>query len=365
MSHHDSSVPHASDSLISLGYGPWFAAALSTLDRPDLVPARIVAVDRGRFHLAGARAPVAELTGRLRHELAPAEHPTVGDWVAIADDRERALVHAVLPRRTVMIRRAAGLAGEPQVVAANVDAFLIVTSANRDANPRRLERYLAIIRDSGAEPVVIVNKSDLGGDAEVVAELRAVAGGAPVLAVSAATGAGLDGVRALVGPGRTVGFVGSSGVGKSSLINRLLGRELQVTGAIDGEDRGRHTTTRRELIELPGGGVLVDTPGMRELGLIEDGGGLAASFADVTELAATCRFGDCRHDGEPGCAVAAAIDAGDLDEARLASWRKLEREVAHAERRRDPAAAARSKQRWKAINVAQRARAKVDPKQRC
>ncbi|MCA9677059.1 MAG: GTPase RsgA, partial [Myxococcales bacterium] len=245
----------------SLGFGP-FADAFDHLlrDRPDLVPARVTRVDRGRYRLAGAVAGVGELAGRLRHDLAGIDLPTVGDWVAIrdVDDADAvALVHHVLPRRTALIRRAAGLTGAAQVVAANLDVCFIVTSANRDANPRRLERYLTAVWDSGAAPVVVVNKIDLGGDvAALVAALAAVAPGVPIEAVSAVTGDGLAPLRAhlAAGPGgavRTVGLVGSSGVGKSSLVNRLLGVDRQATAGLDDDERGRHTTTRRELVVLP------------------------------------------------------------------------------------------------------------------
>jgi ribosome biogenesis GTPase len=191
-----------------------------------------------------------------------------------------------------------------------------------------------------------------------------VSAGAPLIAVSAATGDGVDVLHALVGPGCTVGLIGMSGVGKSSLVNRLLGREVQATAGIDDNDRGRHTTTRRELLELPGGGVLIDTPGMRELGLVDDGGGVEASFDDVAALAAACRFGDCSHGSEPGCAVQAAIADGELDPGRLASYHKLQRELAAAERRGNPLAQARERQRWKVIHAAQRERGKLQPKHR-
>jgi ribosome biogenesis GTPase / thiamine phosphate phosphatase len=347
------------------GYGPFFSDSFRLLARPDLIPARIVGVDRASFQLAGSRAERAELSGRLRHELAPHERPTVGDWVAVTDDAQRAIIQAVLPRRTALYRRAAGLTGDAQAIAANVDVVLIVTSANRDANPRRVERYLAVVRDSGAAPVVVVNKIDLGGDVSgMVAELEAVCAGAPLVAVSAATGDGVEALRAMVGVDCTVGLIGMSGVGKSSLVNRLLGREIQAVAGIDDDDRGRHTTTRRELLELPGGGLLIDTPGMRELGLVDDGGGVEASFDDVSALAAACRFADCSHGREPGCAVQAAIDGGDLDPDRLASYRKLLRELAAAERRGNPLAQARERQRWKVIHAARRARGKVEPKHR-
>lgn len=378
-------------SLESLGYGPYFSAQLELLNRPELVPARVVSDGQTLFHLGGARAPLGELSGKLRQGLTPSgggarkgavrdssvgleatahgpmplERPVAGDWVAIADDAERAVIHHVLERRTAMIRRAAGSASSAQVVAANVDVFFVVTSANRDLNVRRIERYLAAVWSSGARPVIVLNKIDLGSDpAALTAELGPAALGVPVVPVSAMTGEGMDELRAHIALGATVGFVGSSGVGKSSLINRLLGREMQEVRELRADERGRHTTTRRELIEVPGLGVLLDTPGMRELGLVADDGGIEAGFADVAELAERCRFGDCRHAGEPGCAVAEAVARGELDEARLASYHKLQREVAAAERLRDPAIASQTKRRWRSIAKAMRARSKLDPKQR-
>jgi ribosome biogenesis GTPase len=353
--------------LDSLGYGP-FSDAFCSLARADLVPARIVADLGAQFEVAGAAAHRAELSGRLLHELAFAERPTVGDWVALAPGPhpdDLAIVHAVLPRRTALVRRAAGTRGESQVIAANVDTFFVVTSANRDANPRRLERYLAAIADSGAAAAIVINKTDLCTPDELAAlivRLTPSVRGAPILAASAATGEGIDAIRAQVLPGQTVAFVGMSGVGKSSLVNALLETERQVVLPIDENARGRHATTRRELMLLPGGGILIDTPGMRSFGLTEDDGGLAAGFTDVLDIAAHCRFSDCRHEGEPGCAVDAALEDGTLDPARVAAFEKLAREAAAAEARRDPVLAARNKRRWKVINVAQRQRAKHDPK---
>lgn len=331
--------------LESLGFGP-FASAFSSLSS-ELVPARIVSPLGTRFLIAGASVASAELSGRLRHELIDEQRPTVGDWVAVAIAGDLAIIHAVIPRRTALIRTAAGRRGEPQVVAANVDTFFVVTSANRDANERRLERYLAAIADSGAAAVIVVNKLDLCEDLSLLDELASL--GVPVLGVSAATGDGLDALAARIPSGHTAAFVGMSGVGKSSLVNRLLAVERQSVLPIDDNDRGRHSTTRRELIAIPGGGIVIDTPGMRSFGLADDEGGLASTFSDVEAFATQCRFRDCKHDGEPGCAVVAAIEDGELDPERLEASMKLQRE-------------AHGKRRMKAINRALRAHYKLDPK---
>ena len=351
--------------LESLGFGPFFAAQMERLGRTDLVPARIASEGRGQYRLRGCRAPLAEVRGRMHVELGPLGWPVVGDWVAVADDDERAIIHQVLERRTAMTRRAAGSESDVQVIAANLDLVMVVTSANRDFNVRRLERYLAAVWNSGAEPVVVLNKIDLESTVEaMVEEIGAVAIGVPVVRTSALTGAGLDEVRQALAPGRTVGLVGSSGVGKSSIINALVGRELQAVQDLRRDDRGRHTTTRREFIELAAGGILIDTPGMRELGLADDTVGLAHLFADIAEIAAGCHFRDCEHRGEPGCAVAAAVESGALDGARLASYHKLQREIAAAERRRDPVLGSNAKRRWKSIHKAARDLARHDPRRK-
>jgi ribosome biogenesis GTPase len=351
-------------SLDELGFHAYFATRFAELDRPDLVPARIAADGQSAWHLAGCRATVGELSGRLRNELAGIARPGVGDWVAVADGDERAVIHHLLDRRTALIRRAAFSTAKSQLIAANLDLVGVVTSANRDLNPRRIERYLTAIWDSGATPLVILNKVDLVADAGPLREeIEAVALGVPIVSVSALTGHGLGELRTSLGRGTTVGFVGSSGVGKSSLVNRLLGRDVQQVDAIRDDDaRGRHTTTRRELLVLPSGGVLIDTPGMRELGLTEDGGGVDATFADIMELAGECRFADCRHEREPDCAVQAAIASGALESERWESYRKLQREMAAYEARQDPVLAAERRREWKVITKAMRTQSRVTKK---
>lgn len=356
------------ESLEALGYCASFSDSFDALGRADLVPSRVVSDLGAHLLVAGGPALRAELSGRLRHDLTHAERPAVGDWVALAPGRspdDVAIIHGVLPRRTMLLRRAAGQRVEPQVVAANVDRFLVVTSANLDVNPRRIARYLAAIADGGADSLVVVNKVDLcsaGELGEVAARLASTLRGQPIAWVSAATGAGLDAIGALAPPGRTLAVVGMSGVGKSSLVNRLLGEDRQEVLPIDDNDRGRHATTRRELLVLPGGGLLIDTPGMRSFGLIGDDAGLDGAFDDVLAAAAACRFRDCQHAGEPGCAVAAAIDDGTLDEDRVAAFHKLDREIAFAERRQNPLAAERMRQQRRVIHRALRARTKLDPK---
>ncbi|MGH9887392.1 MAG: ribosome small subunit-dependent GTPase A [bacterium] len=375
-------------SLTPWGFGPDLSQAFSSLASSlvsslgsspspaldagrDLVPARVVAHYGAYLEVADAACPARRVqpSGRLRHTLQFEELPTVGDWVAITapPGDEPALVHGILPRRTQLIRRAAGKRHDGQVIAANVDTFFLVTSANRDANPRRLERYLTAVRDSGAAMVIVVNKTDVADPAELAATLAGLTDVAPdvaIVPVSAHRGDGLAALEPYLRPGHTVALIGSSGVGKSSLVNHWFGRAHQLVHVIDDNDRGRHTTSRRELFALPGGALVIDTPGMRELALLGTDEGLDETFADVAALAAGCRFRDCRHQGEPGCAVDAAIDAGELDEGRLAGLQKLERELAAAELRRDRALARAERTRMKAVNRSLRARGKLDPKLR-
>jgi ribosome biogenesis GTPase len=326
--------------LAAHGWSDELGAAFAARSGPGHEPGRVLVGGRGRYRvIAGAGELEAAVSGRFRYEAASAaDFPAVGDWVVL-ERREGdagATIHALLPRRSWFSRSAGTEIVDEQVAAANIDAVFLVSALNQEFNLRRLERYLALAWSSGALPVVVLNKADLADDvAARLAEAAAIANGAPVHAVSAITGQGLGALEAYLGPGRTVALLGSSGVGKSTILNALLGHERQRTHATRADDdRGRHTTTARELVLLPGGGALVDTPGMRAIGLWDADAGLDEAFADVEALAASCRFRDCRHESEPGCAVHRAIERGELDAARLESRHKLERELRSLERRR-------------------------------
>lgn len=345
--------------LASLGWDADFAREFAPHRAQGRVPARVVAEHRGRYVVdEGGGERAATLAGRLRHHVRAREHlPAVGDWAALgAGDDGAAAIHAVLPRRGAFLRKAAGEATEAQVLAANVDAALIATALPADLSGRRMERYLALAWESGAVPVVVLTKADLAEDADAaVRAVRTVAPGVDVVAVSSVSGAGMDALGRWLRPGRTAVLLGSSGVGKSTLANRLMGGEVMRTGAVREDGKGRHTTTHRQLVKLAGGALLIDTPGMRELQLWTADAGLDAAFADVEALAARCRFGDCGHDAEPGCAVRAAAGSGALDPERLASWHRLRRELAWLATRQDEAAAAQEKVRVRAIHREQRA----------
>ncbi|WP_246063218.1 ribosome small subunit-dependent GTPase A [Blastococcus colisei] len=284
---------------------------------------RVARIDRGRLTVLTADGERRVVPGAALHAT-DGTGPAVGDWVTVRGE----LAVELLPRKSAFVRTVAGRRSAAQVVAANLDLVLVVDALTGEARMRRIERYLAVAWSSGATPVVVLTKADLCADvAAAVEAVREDALGVDVLPVSSVTGEGLAEVRALLGPGRTAAMVGPSGVGKSSLVNALAGRTVAGTREIRDDGRGRHTTTARELHLLPGGGLLVDTPGMRELALHDDADGVEAAYADVAELAAGCRFRDCGHRGEPGCAVAAAIDDGRLDPARFTAWRKLQAET--------------------------------------
>ncbi|MDB5493823.1 MAG: ribosome-associated GTPase [Phenylobacterium sp.] len=320
-----------------------------------LIPGRVIVQHRGLYRLATDAGELeAKLSGRFHHEAGEGEHPAVGDWVAaqLEPGAASAQIQGLVPRRTAFLRKAAGTGNDMQVAAANVDVALLTVSLNSDLNLRRLERYLAATYESGAAPVVVLTKADGCADvAGAVAEVARIAGGAPVIAVSAVSGLGLAALAEHLEPRRTAVLLGSSGVGKSTLVNALAGAELMATGGIRLDDeRGRHTTTHRELILLPSGALILDTPGMRELGLVDAEAGVAAAFegveAEVAILAQDCRFKDCAHGREPGCAVQAALADGRLDPARWESWRKLQRELGHARTKEDPLARKQEQREW-------------------
>jgi ribosome biogenesis GTPase len=348
--------------LAELGWGEPFASAFEPQAALGRGPGRVVAEDRGLYLVATTGGEIrAAITGRLRFEAGgnPAAFPAVGDWVALDVREDGGTIQALLPRRTAFSRLAPGEETYTQVLGANIDVVFIVTSLNREFNVRRLERYLSAVWESGARPIVLLSKADLAEDLEgsrLAAE--ASAPGVPILVVSAFDGTGIDDVRALMAPGRTVAVVGSSGVGKSTLINTLAGQDLQTVSEVRLDDaRGRHTTSRRQLIHLGGAGLILDTPGMREFALLDDVG-LATSFADVESAAVTCRFRDCAHRSEPGCGVRAAIASGALAVERLEAFGKLEREAAAAERRVDAVARIEERRRWKVIHKSVRAHMK-------
>lgn len=303
-------------------------AALAEEQGGSAAVGRVLLQERGFYRVVSeAGEQMAEVSGRLRHGAkGAADFPAVGDfvWLEGGAAQGNAVIQGILPRRSVFVRRAAGSGCAEQVVAANIDTVFICMALNGDFNLRRLERYLAVAWDSGAVPVVVLTKADLCGDmARRLGEVRKAAAGAEVLTVSAVEPDGWRALLPYIGRGRTVALAGSSGVGKSTLINRLLGEERLVTGGLRSDDRGRHTTTRRELFLLETGGMVIDTPGMRELGLWAVDSGVEQSFADIEALAAQCRFRNCSHTGEPGCAVRAALASGELSGERLQSYQKL------------------------------------------
>ena len=324
-----------------------------------LVLARVAAATRERFRLITAQGEFpSEISGALRHKSAGGANMAVtGDWAAARIvNTDQAIIEAVLPRKTLFSRRAAGRREDEQPIAANIDLVFLVCGLDGDYNLRRLERYLTLAAESGAEPVVVLNKSDLCPDiASRLAETAAVGRGAPVIATTTTTPGGLDGLRTFLAFGRTVALLGSSGVGESAIVNFILGQDRQRTNPVRASDsRGRHTTTQRELIPLPAGGALIDTPGMRELQLWASQQSVDRSFDEIAEIASACRFRNCSHSGESGCAVAQSIEDGELSEERWISYRKLLAEAKRHEEMTDRLAAAESKRRLKAMHKGMR-----------
>ena len=321
--------------LEDLGWDASFAEAFEPFAQDNLIPARVSARHHGPCELLCERG---RLGGLPAGHLGDDGMPAVGDWVAARplDGERKAVIEAVLPRRSAFSRKEAWRRSVEQVVAANIDTVFLVNAFGFDLNPRRLERYLTASWDSGATPVIVVNKLDLADDPVAeLAEMESVAAGVPVHAVSATTGEGLETLALHAQRGKTVALLGSSGVGKSTLVNRLCGREVLATAETSAGGRGRHTTSHRELVPLPSGGLLLDTPGMRELQLWADESALDTTFSEIAELAELCFFNDCSHEHEPRCAVQAALADGTLPAERWASYRKLQRELRALERRKN------------------------------
>ena len=349
--------------LVSYGWSSSWEREFESFAARGFVPGRVIEEQRVNHRVvtdAGER--VAVVGGALRREAeAGAPWPTVGDWTAleVPSGAGAAVVRGVLERRSALVRRdVSGGGNRGQVLAAGVDVVLVVAAANLDFNPARIARYVALAWEGGAQPVVVLSKIDLADDREALTRAaEAAAPGAPVVALSALEGTGLEALAPHLVPRTTAVLVGSSGAGKSTLLNRLAGEDRQAVREVRAaDDRGRHTTTSRHLFALPSGALIVDTPGLREVGLWESEDGVRAAFADVEELAASCRFRDCRHETEPACAVLAAAETGVLPPDRLASWRKLVRELAFQARKADPRLAAEQRRTWRARARAYRKR---------
>jgi ribosome biogenesis GTPase len=338
--------------LLALGLDDTTADYFTTLPGSgELVPGRVARVDKGLSTVFTEDGPVrVTWSGGVLAAIAadPQAVPCTGDWVALRNwPDDRITLEAIAPRRTAIVRAEVGGSSRGQVLAANVDVIAIVVGLEPEPNIGRIERFLALAWESGARPVVVLTKADLVGDAEAVAEdVATAAPGADVLVCSATTGEGLDAVRALFDGNATMALLGASGAGKSSLVNALVGVELLEVRAIRDDGKGRHTSVRRELIPLPSGGVVIDTPGLRGIGLQELGEGVVAAFPDVAALAEQCKFKDCVHVTEPGCAVRAALEDGTLPVRRYESWQRLQREAAFMARRTDARLRAEAKKEW-------------------
>jgi ribosome biogenesis GTPase / thiamine phosphate phosphatase len=337
--------------LRALGFSSHYEKQFKRLADTSLIPARVAIEHKNRYVLYSHEGELsAELAGKMRFNAY--DLPAVGDWVGVRTDGESAIIHHLFERRTKFSRVAVGGAGEEQIVAANIDTVFIVVGLDQNFNVRRTERYLVLAHESGADAVIVLNKADVAeGLDEKLEAIADVSGNAPIIAVSALTGENIERLRAYTQEGQTIALMGSSGVGKSSIINALLGDPRQeVSHVSDSNAKGRHTTTHRELVKLPDGGLIMDTPGMRELQLWSTEESLDESFSDIVEIADECHFSDCSHETEPGCAIQSALSSGDLEPGRWKSYQKLQREIRHFETRNDIHAMLKQKELWKKVH---------------
>lgn len=341
--------------LKTLGWNQHFEQHFASYTDPSFIVGRVTLEHKRIYRVMTEGGELlAEISGKMRYQAFDREdYPAIGDWVVMHPrwEEQKATIHAILPRQSKFSRKAAGGALEEQIVAANVNTVFLVNALNLDFNLRRIERYLLVTWESGANPVIVLSKADLCEDIEdKIAEVESIALGVPIFAISSVAHQGLEQLLPYVQVGQTVALLGSSGAGKSSLVNALSNQQLQVVQEVrSGDDRGKHTTTHRELFFLPSGGLMIDTPGMRELQLWDSNEGLADTFKDIQELAERCRFYDCNHTTEPGCAIQTALEDGTLTDKRYQNYVKLQRELAFLARKENRQAQSAEKDRWKKI----------------
>jgi ribosome biogenesis GTPase len=343
-----------------LGWSSFFSKNLSSYLQQGYTVGRVATEQKNTFLLYTELGELsAEVTGKMRYQSSGrADFPAVGDWVVISliKGESRATIHEILPRKSKLSRKTVGAITEEQILATNVDTVFLVSGLDRDFNVRRIERYLILVWENGTNPVIILNKADLCHEVEQrLTEVEIIAPGVPIIVLSAIENAGIDALIPYLGIGQTVALIGSSGVGKSTITNQLAQKDIQAVQSVrEGDNRGRHTTTHRELIVLPSGGLLIDTPGMREIQMWTGSEGFDETFADINTLALACRFRDCQHNKEPGCAVQQALFDGTLDEQRFRNYQKLQQELEYLSRKQDQKAYLAQKASWKKIHKAQR-----------